>query len=57
MKCLAILNPQKIVKGFEMSNFPPADVAELFGMSNFPPADLAELFGAEYELSSSKGIY
>ncbi|NEO54754.1 MAG: hypothetical protein F6K54_17710 [Okeania sp. SIO3B5] len=34
MKCLAILNPEKIVKGFEMLDFPPADVAELFRAKN-----------------------
>ncbi|NEP77776.1 MAG: hypothetical protein F6K39_06090 [Okeania sp. SIO3B3] len=41
MKFLAILNQEKIVKGF--------------GMRDFPPADVAKLFGAEYQLSFSKG--
>ncbi|NEP77781.1 MAG: hypothetical protein F6K39_06115 [Okeania sp. SIO3B3] len=34
MKCLVILNQEKIVKGFGMSNFPPADVGELFRAEN-----------------------
>ncbi|NEQ74777.1 MAG: hypothetical protein F6K23_18035 [Okeania sp. SIO2C9] len=34
MKCLAILNPEKIVKGFRISDFPTADLAELSGAEN-----------------------
>ncbi|MGB3513481.1 MAG: hypothetical protein WBA93_30570 [Microcoleaceae cyanobacterium] len=41
IKCIAILNQENVVKGF--------------GMSGFPRADVAELFGAEYELSGWKG--
>ncbi|MDY7006975.1 MAG: hypothetical protein SWX82_24370 [Cyanobacteriota bacterium] len=32
MKCLAILNQENVVKGFGISNFPPADLAELSGI-------------------------
>ncbi|WP_375342008.1 hypothetical protein [Okeania sp. SIO3B5] len=41
VKCIAILNQENVVKGF--------------GMSGFPRADVAELLGAEYELSGWKG--
>ncbi|NEO54751.1 MAG: hypothetical protein F6K54_17695 [Okeania sp. SIO3B5] len=41
MKCLVIFNPEKNVKSFRISDF--------------PPTNLAELFGNEYELSTSKG--
>ncbi|NEP77783.1 MAG: hypothetical protein F6K39_06125 [Okeania sp. SIO3B3] len=34
MKCLAIFNQENVVKGFGMSNFPPADIAELFRAEN-----------------------
>ncbi|NEQ76869.1 MAG: hypothetical protein F6K23_29905 [Okeania sp. SIO2C9] len=34
MKCLAILNQGKIVKGFGISDFPPGDLAELSGAEN-----------------------
>ncbi|NES71519.1 MAG: hypothetical protein F6K24_43130, partial [Okeania sp. SIO2D1] len=41
VKCIAILNQENVVKGF--------------GMSGFSRADVAELLGAEYELSGWKG--
>lgn len=41
IKCIAILNQENVVKGF--------------GMSGFPRADVAELLGQEYELSGWKG--
>ncbi|GGA22804.1 hypothetical protein [Okeania sp. KiyG1] len=41
IKCIAILNQENVVKGF--------------GMSGFPRADVAELLGGEYELSGWKG--
>ncbi|RQH14336.1 hypothetical protein D5R40_15830 [Okeania hirsuta] len=41
IKCIAILNQENVVKGF--------------GMSGFPRADVAELLGAEYEFSGWKG--
>ena len=41
VKCIVILNQENVVKGF--------------GMSGFPRADVAELLGAEYELSGWKG--
>ena len=41
IKCIAILNQKNVVKGF--------------GMSGFPRADVAELLGNEYELSGWKG--
>ncbi len=41
IKCIAILNQENVVKGF--------------GMSGFPRADVAELLGNEYELSGWKG--
>ncbi|NER02463.1 MAG: hypothetical protein F6K17_07400 [Okeania sp. SIO3C4] len=34
MKCLAIFNPENVVKGFGMSDFLPADLAELSGAEN-----------------------
>ncbi|NEP77778.1 MAG: hypothetical protein F6K39_06100 [Okeania sp. SIO3B3] len=34
MKFLAILNQEKIVKYFGISNFPPGDLAELFRAEN-----------------------
>ncbi len=34
MKCLAILNQENVLKAFGMSDFPPADVAELSGVEN-----------------------
>ncbi|WP_202221759.1 hypothetical protein [Okeania sp. KiyG1] len=34
MKCLIILNQERIFKGFRMSDFTPAYVAELFGAEN-----------------------
>ncbi|WP_202221760.1 hypothetical protein [Okeania sp. KiyG1] len=34
MKCLTILNQERIFKGVEMSDFTPAYVAELFGAEN-----------------------
>ncbi|NEP77780.1 MAG: hypothetical protein F6K39_06110 [Okeania sp. SIO3B3] len=34
MKCLAIFNPEKIVKSFGISDFPPGDLAELFRADN-----------------------
>ncbi|MDY7006969.1 MAG: hypothetical protein SWX82_24340 [Cyanobacteriota bacterium] len=34
MKCLVIVNQEKIVKGFGISNFPPADLAELLESEN-----------------------
>lgn len=41
IKCIAILNQENVVRGF--------------GMSGFPRADVAELLGAESELSGWKG--
>jgi len=41
IKCIVILNQENVVKGF--------------GMSGFPRADVAELLGAEYEFSGWKG--
>ena len=41
IKCIAILNQENVVKGF--------------GMSGFPRADVAELLGVEYEFSGWKG--
>ncbi|NEP88952.1 MAG: hypothetical protein F6K18_20125 [Okeania sp. SIO2C2] len=41
IKCIAILNQENVVKGF--------------GMSGFPRADVAELLGTEYESSGWKG--
>ncbi|MDJ0519946.1 MAG: hypothetical protein QNJ74_28025 [Trichodesmium sp. MO_231.B1] len=41
VKCIVILNQENVVKGF--------------GMSGFPRADVAELLGAEYEFSGWKG--
>ncbi|MDY7006974.1 MAG: hypothetical protein SWX82_24365 [Cyanobacteriota bacterium] len=34
MKCLSIVNQEKIVKDFGISNFPPANLAELSGAEN-----------------------
>ncbi|MDY7006971.1 MAG: hypothetical protein SWX82_24350 [Cyanobacteriota bacterium] len=34
MKCLVIVNQEKIVKGFAMSDFPPVDVAKLLESEN-----------------------
>ncbi|NEP77785.1 MAG: hypothetical protein F6K39_06135 [Okeania sp. SIO3B3] len=34
MKCLVILNQEKIVKDFGISDFPPGDLAELFRAEN-----------------------
>ncbi|NEO54752.1 MAG: hypothetical protein F6K54_17700 [Okeania sp. SIO3B5] len=34
MKCLVIFNPEKNVKSFRISDFPPVDLAELFRAKN-----------------------
>ncbi|NEO54763.1 MAG: hypothetical protein F6K54_17755 [Okeania sp. SIO3B5] len=34
MKCLVIFNPEKILKSFGISDFPPVDSAELFRAEN-----------------------